>query len=61
MAERLLQTSTETMSPGIIQEQDDAAEEVHAFMGSLRPFWGRCIALYCAAICGNCHYLGVVG
>ena len=43
MAERLLETSVETMSPGIIQEQDDAAEEVHAFMGSLRPFWGRAL------------------
>ena len=43
MAERLLETSTETMPPGIIQEQDDAAEEVHAFMGSLRPFWGRAL------------------
>ena len=43
MAERLLETSAETMSPGIIQEQDDAAEEVHAFMGSLRPFWGRAL------------------
>ena len=41
MAESLLETSAETMSPGIVQEQDDAAEEVHAFMGSLRPFWGR--------------------
>ena len=43
MAERLLETSVETMPPGIIQEQDDAAEEVHAFMGSLRPFWGRAL------------------
>ncbi len=43
MAERLLETSAETMSPGIIQGQDDAAEEVHAFMGSLRPFWGRAL------------------
>ena len=43
MAERLLETSTETMPPGIIQEQDDAAEEVQAFMGSLRPFWGRAL------------------
>ncbi len=43
MAERLLETSPETMSPGIIQGQDDAAEEVHAFMGSLRPFWGRAL------------------
>ena len=33
----------ETMSPGVIQGQDDAAEEVHAFMGSLRPFWGRAL------------------
>ena len=43
MAERFLETSAETMSPGIIQGQDDAAEEVHAFMGSLRPFWGRAL------------------
>ena len=43
MAEPLLETSTETMSPKIVQEQDDAAEEVHAFMGSLRPFWGRAL------------------
>ena len=43
MAEPVLETSPETMSPGIIQEQDDAAEEVHAFMGSLRPFWGRAL------------------
>ena len=43
MAESLLETSTKTMSPGIVQEQDDAAEEVHAFMGSLRPFWGRAL------------------
>ena len=43
MAERLLETSAETMPPGIIQEQDDAAEEVQAFMGSLRPFWGRAL------------------
>ena len=41
MAESLLETSAETVVPGIVQEQDDAAEEVHAFMGSLRPFWGR--------------------
>ena len=43
MAESLLETSTETVVPGIIQGQDDAAEEVHAFMGSLRPFWGRAL------------------
>ena len=43
MAERLLETPAETMSPGIMQEQDDAAEEVHAFMGALRPFWGRAL------------------
>ena len=43
MAESLLETSPETMSPKIIQEQDDAAEEVHAFMGSLQPFWGRAL------------------
>ena len=43
MAESLLETSTKTMSPGMVQEQDDAAEEVHAFMGSLRPFWGRAL------------------
>ncbi len=43
MAESLLETPAETMSPGIIQGQDDAAEEVHAFMGSLRPFWGRAL------------------
>ncbi|MCY3871464.1 MAG: HlyD family type I secretion periplasmic adaptor subunit [Gemmatimonadetes bacterium] len=43
MAEPLLETPAETMSPGIIQGQDDAAEEVHAFMGSLRPFWGRAL------------------
>jgi len=43
MAEPLLETSPETMSPGVIQGQDDAAEEVHAFMGSLRPFWGRAL------------------
>ncbi len=43
MAEPLLETSAETMSPGIIQGQDDAAEEVHVFMGSLRPFWGRAL------------------
>ncbi len=43
MAERLLETPAETMSPGVIQGQDDAAEEVHAFMGSLRPFWGRAL------------------
>ena len=41
MAESLLETSAETVVPGMVQEQDDAAEEVHAFMGSLRPFWGR--------------------
>ena len=43
MAEPLLETSPETLSPGIMQEQDDAAEEVHAFMGALRPFWGRAL------------------
>ncbi|MDE2725040.1 MAG: biotin/lipoyl-binding protein [Gemmatimonadota bacterium] len=43
MAESLLETPAETMSPGVIQGQDDAAEEVHAFMGSLRPFWGRAL------------------
>lgn len=43
MAEPLLETSPETMSPGVIQGQDDAAEEVHAFMGSLQPFWGRAL------------------
>ncbi len=43
MAERLLETSAEPMSPGVIQGQDDAAEEVHEFMGSLRPFWGRAL------------------
>ncbi len=43
MAESLLEISTETMSPGVIQGQDDAAEEVQAFMGSLRPFWGRAL------------------
>ncbi len=43
MAEPVLETSPETMSPGIVQEQNDAAEEVHAFMGSLRPFWGRAL------------------
>ncbi len=43
MAEPLLETSPETMSPQIIQEQDDAAEEVYAFMGSLRPFWARAL------------------
>ena len=43
MAEPVLEKSPETMSPGIVQEQDDAAEEVHAFMGSLRPFWGRAL------------------
>ena len=31
------------MSPGIIHERDDAAEEVHVFIGSLRPFWGRAL------------------
>ena len=43
MAEPLLEASAETMPPGVIQGQDDAAEEVHAFMGSLRPFWGRAL------------------
>ena len=43
MAESLLEIPAEPMSPGIIQGQDDAAEEVHAFMGSLRPFWGRAL------------------
>ncbi len=43
MAESLLETSPETLFPGVIQGQDDAAEEVHAFMGSLRPFWGRAL------------------
>ena len=43
MAEPLLETPAETMSPGITQGQDDAAEEVQAFMGSLRPFWGRAL------------------
>ena len=43
MAESLLETPAKTMSPGIIQGQDDAAEEVQAFMGSLRPFWGRAL------------------
>ena len=43
MAESLLETSSKTMSPGIVQERDGAAEEVHAFMGSLRPFWGRAL------------------
>ncbi|MYD61356.1 MAG: hypothetical protein F4W91_09975, partial [Gemmatimonadetes bacterium] len=43
MAESLLETSTETMPPGVIQGQDEAAEEVHEFMGSLRPFWGRAL------------------
>ena len=43
MAERLLEAPVETLSPGVIQRQDDAAEEVHAFMGSLRPFWGRAL------------------
>ena len=43
MAEPLLETSPETMSPSVIQEQDDAAEEVYAFMGSLRPFWARAL------------------
>ncbi len=43
MAEPLLETPAETMPPGVIQGQDDAAEEVHAFMGSLRPFWGRAL------------------
>ncbi len=43
MAEPLLETPAETLSPGVIQGQDDAAEEVHAFMGSLRPFWGRAL------------------
>ncbi len=43
MAESLLETSAETMSPKIVQGQDEAAEEVHAFMGSLRPFWGRAL------------------
>ena len=43
MAEPLLNAPVETMSPGVIQEQDDAAEEVHAFMGSLRPLWGRAL------------------
>ena len=43
MAEPVLEKSPETMSPGIVQEQNDAAEEVHAFMGSLRPFWGRAL------------------
>ena len=43
MAEPLLKTPAETMSPSVIQEQDDAAEEVYAFMGSLRPFWGRAL------------------
>ena len=43
MAESLLETTTETMSPKIVEGQDDAAEEVHAFMGSLRPFWGRAL------------------
>ena len=43
MAESLLETPAEPMSPSIIQGQDDAAEEVHAFMGSLRPFWGRAL------------------
>lgn len=43
MAEPLLEAPVETLSPGVIQGQDDAAEEVHAFMGSLRPFWGRAL------------------
>ncbi|MDE2697676.1 MAG: HlyD family type I secretion periplasmic adaptor subunit [Gemmatimonadota bacterium] len=43
MAESLLEIPAETMSPGVIQGQDDAAEEVQAFMGSLRPFWGRAL------------------
>ena len=43
MAESLLETSAETMSPKIVQGQDEVAEEVHAFMGSLRPFWGRAL------------------
>ena len=43
MAESLLEAPVETLSPGVIQGQDDAAEEVHAFMGSLRPFWGRAL------------------
>ncbi len=43
MAEPLLKTPAEPMSPSVIQEQDDAAEEVYAFMGSLRPFWGRAL------------------
>ncbi len=43
MAEPLLEAPVETLSPGVIQRQDDAAEEVHAFMGSLRPFWGRAL------------------
>jgi len=43
MAESLLETPAETMSPSIIQGQDDSAEEVHEFMGSLRPFWGRAL------------------
>ena len=43
MAEPLLETSAETMPPGVIHGQDDAAEEVQAFMGSLRPFWGRAL------------------
>ncbi len=43
MAEPVLETSRETMSPGVIQGQDDAAEEVYAFMGSLRPIWGRAL------------------
>ncbi len=43
MAEPLLVAPVETLSPGVIQRQDDAAEEVHAFMGSLRPFWGRAL------------------
>ena len=43
MVESLLETSAKTMSPGIVQKQNDAAEEVHAFMGSLRPFWGRAL------------------
>ena len=43
MAEPLLNAPAETTPPGVVQEQDDAAEEVHAFMGSLRPLWGRAL------------------
>ena len=39
MAEPLLEAE-----PRALQiERDDASEETRAFMGSLRPFWGRAL------------------